>query len=153
MKPYITELYRLATDLDYLSRRASEWDSAAVILVDDNGKGLILKRGPTAPWQPNVWNLPGGTRDPGENSSKEVAIRECQEELGVTPRNIEFYGVVRGTDYTLHLYVAHGYSGALHLNKAENTEMVWVAPEEAAQYKFVPKLREPIIKALLAFKS
>lgn len=147
MKTYIRDLYRLANDIDRLVV-ASEWDSAAVVIIDDEGRGLILKRGPTAPWMPNVWNLPGGTRDPGENSSKDVAVRECREELGVTPKNLSYYGVVKGSDYTLHLYVARGYSGTLHLNKAENTEMEWVTADDVGSYRFIPKLREPIENAI-----
>jgi mutator protein MutT len=37
------------------------------------------------------WNAPGGKADPGE-TPEQAAIRECQEEICVTPANIEKVG-------------------------------------------------------------
>ena len=149
MPSLLTQLLRLASDLDRLVV-AAEWDSAAVLIVNEMGRGLILKRGPTAPWMPNRWNLPGGSRDPGETSSKDVAQRECEEELGVHATHLEFYGPVHGADYVLHLYLAWGYSGSIRLNKAENTDMEWVSVEELDEYQFIPGLKEAIREALTA---
>lgn len=40
------------------------------------------------------WNAPGGKADPGE-TPKATAIRECEEEIGVTPTNIQFLGDIQ----------------------------------------------------------
>lgn len=37
------------------------------------------------------WNGPGGKADPGE-TPLQAAVRECQEEVGVTPRNLRAAG-------------------------------------------------------------
>lgn len=50
----------------------------AVIVEDPRGRVLLLLRGPTAPWMPNRWNLPGGKIERGE-SSLEAAMRETRE--------------------------------------------------------------------------
>ena len=143
-------LLRLAVEIDKVS---SEWDSAAVLIVNDKGEGLILKRGPTAPWQPNVWNLPGGSRDPGEISSKAVAIREAQEEVGLTPKSPQLFEAIHHSEYLCHLYVSWGYSGTPTLDRAENTHMAWVGLDTLDDYKFIPGLKEPIRKALESFRT
>ena len=55
--------------------------SATIALVD-NGKVLLLKRGDTAPWQPNKFCLVGGGVDDKE-SLLDAAIRETNEEVGI----------------------------------------------------------------------
>ncbi|HKR82060.1 MAG TPA: 8-oxo-dGTP diphosphatase [Candidatus Saccharimonadales bacterium] len=37
------------------------------------------------------WNAPGGKAEPGETAAQ-TAIRECQEEIGVTARNVQLVG-------------------------------------------------------------
>src|SRR4029077_10831422 len=53
--------------------------SVAVVIEDVRGRVLLLLRGPTDPWMPGWWNLPGGKIEPGE-SIPEAARREAREE-------------------------------------------------------------------------
>lgn len=57
--------------------------AAAVIQRVDDGRVLLVQRGPTAPTFPNCWGVITGFMDPGE-SPAEAALREITEELGVT---------------------------------------------------------------------
>jgi len=138
----------LSTRIRRLARGEDPNPTAATIVIED-GKALILKRGPTAPWYPNYWNLPGGGIDPGE-SPKAAAKRELEEEIGIAPRNIRFLDKVydHKEDFTLWTYVAEGYRGRLLLDKSENTEYAWVGPEDISSYRFVPQVERLLQKVL-----
>ena len=64
---------------------------ASVVLVNDEGKILVLKRHSTCKGNPRKWNFPGGHIEKNE-TPKEAAIRECQEEANITPTEVTFYG-------------------------------------------------------------
>lgn len=52
-------------------------------LLVRNGLVLLVHRSSAKTANPNVWDLPGGHLEPGENSSQAL-VRELQEELGVS---------------------------------------------------------------------
>lgn len=58
-----------------------EREAAVVVVYDHEGRVLVLRRGPTAPWMPGRWNFPGGLVTPGE-SVQATAYRELAEETG-----------------------------------------------------------------------
>ena len=55
---------------------------SATIAVIHNNKVLLLKRGKTAPWQPEKFCLPGGGME-NDESIIDAATRECCEETGL----------------------------------------------------------------------
>jgi mutator protein MutT len=69
------------------------------------------------------WNGVGGKADEGE-TIEETAIRECQEEIGVTPTNLKKVGELHFFDlphveHYCHVYVAETWEG----EPAETEEM------------------------------
>lgn len=87
-------------------------NAASVALVKE-GKVLLIKRA-FAPYQ-NLWTFPGGRMDPGE-TVEQCAIREVQEELGVTirnPRHALTQSLGRDGTYRLAVFATTDFSGAL----------------------------------------
>jgi len=64
---------------------------ASFVVFNSKGEVLILKRSKTCKNNAQKWNFPGGRIEKGE-TREEAAIRECQEEAGLTPKNIKFLG-------------------------------------------------------------
>lgn len=61
------------------------------------------------------WNGVGGKLDPGE-TREQAAVRECQEEVNVTPRNIKLAGELHffdlpDTEHYCHIYTATEWEG------------------------------------------
>lgn len=85
-----------------------------LMLVVDNGKVLLAmkKRG----FGTGKWNGPGGKLEPGE-SPLEGAVRECQEEVNVTPIEATERAVFHfeldslGETVVCHIFVANAYTG------------------------------------------
>ena len=128
--------------------RVRSTDSAAAICLE-GGKALILQRGPTAPWMPNRWNLPGGGIDGGE-SAEQAAVRETQEEAGLTLQAPRLLGELEYVDgRLLAVFVADQFTGDLKINW-ESSAYEWVDESQLAGFDFVP----PIEQALrMAFAS
>jgi 8-oxo-dGTP diphosphatase len=86
---------------------------ANLCFIQKDGRVLLIekKRGLGA----GKVNGPGGKLEPGE-TAMDAAIRETQEEVGLTPREIEERGTLRFqfTDgYSLHcvVFLAHDFEG------------------------------------------
>lgn len=96
----------------------STWEPqqrATLLFVIRDGRILLIhkKRGLGA----GMINGPGGRLDPGE-TPREAAIREVQEEIGVTPINIEPCGelsfqFVDGLSIFVSVFKASDYTGTL----------------------------------------
>lgn len=71
--------------------------AAHVLLFDSNGQLLLQKRADTKDIQPGKWDTSvGGHLDPGEDY-KQAAVRELEEELGLTslPLTFLYYTKIR----------------------------------------------------------
>lgn len=97
------EQARAIDQIDWSSWKAK--DPATLVFVIQGDQILLIrkKRGLGA----GKINGPGGKLDPGE-SPEVCAIRECQEELHITPKNLEYCGqnLFQFTDgYAIHVWV------------------------------------------------
>lgn len=91
MKDYIRELRAL------VGHRPLVMAGAAALVLDGDGRVLLLRRSDDGGWAP-----PGGMTEPGE-SAEETARRETFEETGLTLGQLDFFGIFSGPE------VAHTY--------------------------------------------
>lgn len=131
------ELYSLITE-------QAESNIACATVIGQGGKILLLKRGPTAPWMPNKWNLPGGILDAGENE-EQCARREAVEETGLTLGKLKLLGSIPQSWGMFHLFYTNQFRGKVNLTW-ENTEFGWFSLDEAVKMDLVPPLKEELQK-------
>lgn len=105
-----------------------------VLVVNESGDVLLLRRGPTAPRRAGEWDLPGGFVEPGEDIQA-AAIRETQEEAGLEINDLQLVYCFSEPDEARFgtgnwlTYTARVQSSAVQLS-FEHDEYVWVSPAE-----------------------
>lgn len=109
----------------------------AVVVEDSRGRVLLLRRGPTDPWMPSRWNLPGGKIDTGE-SPTEAAMRETLEEADL--RVYALAPLVRVGH--LEVFRALDWSGRVRLLDGEHSRSAWVHRKVAWTWDLIPAHRE-----------
>lgn len=84
--------------------------SVVIVPVTESGE-LVLVHQHRFPLGRSLWELPAGSADPGE-SIEAAAIRECHEEIGLIPTQVEHLGAFFPTpgycDEDMHFFLATG---------------------------------------------
>lgn len=117
--------------------------SATIALIQNN-KVLLLKRGTSAPWQPDKFCLVGGGVDKKE-SLKDAAIREAFEEVSViiSKENVKYYRIKFNNGYSKLVFYSFIDSQEILLN-FEHSEYRWLNFADCVrlhkQKKLVPRL-------------
>lgn len=126
---------------------------AAILLVDEQNRLLLMKRADSGCWGP-----PGGAVEPGEVVEK-AAKRETMEETGLQIGEMSLFGVYSGPElyykypngdevYNVTIvYLSLGTSGDIRLND-EHTEWRWFSMNEIPE-----DLSLPIIPVIDKFKK
>jgi len=116
--------------------------SVAVVVEDPRGRVLLLLRGPTDPWMPLRWNLPGGRIERGESAS-EAGMRETHEEAGLRVYALsQLSQVTAPGGGTLAVLYADYWDGRVRLLDGENSRSAWVPREIAWTWDLIPLHRE-----------
>jgi len=115
-----------------------------VLLTDQDGKILILKRSTDSKTNPGKWELPGGKVDQGE-SFDHALIREVYEETNL---KISLEHIVGASEQNLHIIRAVHIimsgkivEGELNLSK-EHEGYAWVLIETLPDYELADWLQD-----------
>jgi ADP-ribose pyrophosphatase YjhB (NUDIX family) len=128
--------------------------SANVIVVDNRGKILMIRRTDNGNWA-----VPGGGMDLGE-SIIDAAVRETREETGITCEITGLIGIYTNPHHVI-LYTSNGevrqefsivftarpVSGELRPS-SESSESQWVSPAVIPSLQMHPSMRQRIQRYL-----
>lgn len=103
---------------------------AAIFVRDDN---ILLGRRASHKTYPGCWDLPGGHVEQGE-TVEQALIRECREEVGVSPCDYTVIGAIRepAGSALCHIFAVHGWEGGEPIMLGdEHTELAWFSVADA----------------------
>lgn len=105
-------------------------DVVRCVIIQD-GKVLALHNKPRGDgfYKTPIITLPGGRVDIGETGA-DALVRECREEIGITPEIFKWVGSKKDkiTDRVIHIFTCYQYSGML-----TNME-----PDLVSEISFIP---------------
>jgi 8-oxo-dGTP diphosphatase len=113
--------------------------SVKMVLRDDNGRCLLLKRSMNSKWYAGKWEFPGGKVDPGENFG-DALLREVFEETGLRITIQRVAGTAESempTVKVVHLIMeGQAEAGKVCLSN-EHDDYAWVDPEDILKMDLV----------------
>jgi 8-oxo-dGTP diphosphatase len=117
------------------------YKAVRIVIQNKQGEILILKRNSQDADYPNLWDVPGGGVDDGEDL-KQAAEREASEECGLEIKIEEnyfndFYHPEKG----IHVYgfMADLIGGDILLSD-EHTEFKWISKDGWHNFEYIPSV-------------
>jgi mutator protein MutT len=102
------------------------------LLLDEDGKSLLLRRSDSSRYFAGMWEWPGGKCDPGETIDKAL-MREVEEETGLQIKVTDFIGAddfVMSEIHVVSLYMKAKIVGGVVTLSGEHDDFTWVFPED-----------------------
>lgn len=109
---------------------------AAKSFIINDGKLLVLKRASNDVQKPNIWELPGGRLEIGEDPIKGIQ-RETKEETGIEvevlhPINIRHFSRDDGQTITMLIFLCKALNNNVNLSK-EHSDFDWIPLENCKE--------------------
>jgi len=119
--------------------------SQKAVILNKEGKFLIIQRSATAPSNPHKWDLPGGDLDFGENPTEGI-LREIKEETGLIVKDIKPFDVYSnindiGDFWVTIAYVAKAISEKVNLSY-EHNDFKWITVKEFSKLESSDKIKQ-----------
>jgi 8-oxo-dGTP pyrophosphatase MutT (NUDIX family) len=129
-------------DIASLSEPQADEQVPAAVLVplyeagDGELRVVLTRRRADLSRHPGEISFPGGRRDPGDTTLTDTALREAEEEIGLTRAGVTVVGALERTSTFVTNYAIHPFVGLL------DGERAWRASELEVDAVLEPSLRE-----------
>lgn len=134
--------HRLQSYFSIMEREHSpeEFDEIATLCYVVDGDEVLLIEQKRGIGEGNI-NGPGGKVEEQDDTIKEAAVREVEEEVGVTPENVEKVGEVDfifgdNPFHQLHVYITEEYTG--EPQETEEAVPEWIEIDEIPYNRMWP---------------
>ncbi|WP_313607165.1 NUDIX hydrolase [Rhizobium sp.] len=120
----------------------------------DHGRVLLMRRAVHRKWSANKWDLVGGHVDKGEGLDVAL-VRECQEEVGLTPRAFDHVATLYEDDDRKKKSPFHVFrvplwdGGSARLLGHEHSELGWFAIDAFLDAELAFEAYRDVVRPLL----
>lgn len=120
------------------------------VIVTDGDKVLLMQRSLNDDYCPGAWGIPGGYMEDVDTTLEDIAIREVQEEMGITivPDNIAFNNINRDTE-TLYLVMSAKLSSPKDRDDIklsdEANDYKWASFSDLENLEFTPYTKDRVV--------
>ncbi len=121
---------------------------AASVAIVGREEILLIQR--NRPPSEGLWTLPGGRLEPGE-STEQCALREVQEELGITLYGLKPLIVLHHKQFRLQTFATQTWDGEIRADTAEVRDWRWVKSFKVGQLATTPGLLDVVQAAFRIF--
>lgn len=120
---------------------------AHTLIINKEGRMLVLCRSNKDKVLPGYWDLPGGTVRSKEDPMV-GAIREAKEECGLKVSDLKLFAhtsdwdKVKQEQFITLIFKTNKYSGAIKLNPNDHQKYAWLSEAEIKKIKRVKYFKE-----------
>jgi 8-oxo-dGTP diphosphatase len=134
----------------FLKEEKARKFTARVIIINNDGKILLLQNKEDNKWYPNEWVFPGGGSEPGE-SPEDCAVRELYEETGLKVLKDSLYHIdtLFKKEKKIYIFVCSVFEGTVNMKDVafEHQNYDWVDPADLDNYPMMKHAEALIRKA------
>lgn len=140
------------TNIFKLQHESAQNQKYVIAAIENKeGKILIVKRGSTAPWEPNKWSLVGGVVKQNEGLD-DALIREVKEETKLSIYDLNYLTLMKGDTGITYVYTAKTTQEDPVLDW-ENVDWNWVTIDDLEKYDFAGKDTKTMIYDIFTSKE
>ena len=114
-----------------------------VVLKDEKGRYLLMRRAKGSAMQPELWEFPGGKIDPGE-TFEEALIRETKEETGFDIDVLDVLGTAQWEKKDCriaYLILSGRITGGEFAVSSEHDDGGWFTPKKVRGLTVAPQFQ------------